>query len=142
MSEKPGHTILVIEDEAPVRKLVTRILEAASYKVFSAELGSEALNVLTQQPVDLVFTDLTLPDVDGVVLIANIRERWPGMRVAAYSGGIQPQSWPEDLPFLAKPFSARDLKTFILSLINQDKLGVTRERAAVTSALPVESTPV
>jgi CheY-like chemotaxis protein len=116
MSERLLQTILVVEDEAPLRRLVTRILEGASYRVFSACLGSEALDVLNHHPVDLLFTDLNLPDRDGMALIGEVKERWPQTRVAAYSGGVRPLALPDDLPFIAKPFSARELQEFLDSL--------------------------
>jgi CheY-like chemotaxis protein len=85
--------ILFIEDESLSRRAFASILRAKGYRVAEAENGIEALDilntaaeVLTEDAVDLVITDLILPGLHGVNLIHQIRARWPRMPIIVTSG--------------------------------------------------------
>ncbi len=66
-------TVMVVDDALMVRELQRSILERAGYSVRTANDGAEALAMLTEQPVDLVVTDLEMPNVDGFLLTSSIR---------------------------------------------------------------------
>jgi two-component system, chemotaxis family, sensor kinase CheA len=66
-------TLLVVDDSLMVRELQRSILERAGYQVQTANDGKEALTMLTENPPDLVITDIEMPNVDGIALTANIR---------------------------------------------------------------------
>lgn len=61
--------VLVVDDEEPIRRLLAGILGEAGYLVMQAGTGSEALSVLRTRPVDLLVTDIRLPDIDGIALM-------------------------------------------------------------------------
>jgi two-component system, chemotaxis family, chemotaxis protein CheY len=65
--------ILVIDDSESMRVLVTLILESAGYKVQQAIDGADALNVLDGRDFNLILTDLNMPNMDGISLIAHVR---------------------------------------------------------------------
>ena len=66
--------ILVIEDEAPIRKFLRASLTNAGYRLTEAETGEQGLRLASQQPPDLVILDLGLPDVDGQEVLLRLRE--------------------------------------------------------------------
>lgn len=73
MSQKKS-TILVIEDEKPIRKVLAIALESADYKVVECDTGREGLRVATSVKPDLILLDLGLPDIDGKDVLAGLRE--------------------------------------------------------------------
>lgn len=70
----PNGTILIIEDEAPIRKFLRISLEAHSYRVEEARLGSDGMELCAQEKPDLVILDLGLPDINGQEVIRRLRE--------------------------------------------------------------------
>lgn len=109
-------SILVVEDEAALNRLISRVLTAASYTVHSATTAAEANKILAEQKIDFLFTDLTLPDQDGAILAAETQQQRPEITVAASSGGGRPGRLAESIPFLAKPFSPQELLGFLKPL--------------------------
>ncbi len=67
--------ILIIEDDADIRNILKIYLEGESYEVWEAENGAEAMKQLAKQP-DLVILDLMLPDIDGLSICKNIRQKY------------------------------------------------------------------
>ncbi len=82
---KPS-TILVIEDQASVRKLLAQVLEEAGYQVYQAVDGRQGLAQFHAQPVDLVLTDLEMPEMDGLDLILELTRTFLDVKVIAMSG--------------------------------------------------------
>lgn len=74
-------TILLVEDEAIVRKSIAMLLKHSGHDVILAEDGEAALMELAQRPFDLVITDFSMPGMHGDELVRRIRERWPGQRI-------------------------------------------------------------
>jgi two-component system chemotaxis response regulator CheY len=67
-------TILAVDDSSSVRKFMTLALKSGGYRVISAVDGMDALEILPNEKIDLVITDLNMPNVDGFELIKTIRE--------------------------------------------------------------------
>jgi CheY-like chemotaxis protein len=111
-------TILVIEDDEPVRQLTMKCLRMIGYRVLEASDGPKALDILVKgAPVDLVFTDLIMPGgMSGREVAARARQLKPGIKVLLTSGYAEDlvQSDPlerEQLKVLRKPYSQADLAT-------------------------------
>lgn len=68
------HTILVVDDSSTVRKFVSVSLSLRGFRVVTAEDGMDALEKLPQEPVDLIITDLNMPNMDGMELIRTLRD--------------------------------------------------------------------
>ena len=87
-----GATILLVEDEQALRAVTRRILEAAGYRVLVAAGGPEALAALGPdgEPVDLLLSDVVMPEMLGPELASRLRERKPSIRVLYMSGFAQP----------------------------------------------------
>jgi two-component system, cell cycle sensor histidine kinase and response regulator CckA len=118
--ERGTEAILVVEDEAPVRQLVQRVLSQAGYQVFTAASGADALALIEQGAlqVDLVLTDLIMPGgVSGRDLGQRVRARRPAQRILYMSGYPRDDAsaGPEKLRLhsgartLAKPFTPASL---------------------------------
>jgi two-component system, cell cycle sensor histidine kinase and response regulator CckA len=117
----PSETILVVEDEPAVRQLVAAALERAGYRVFEARDGETALSLFNENEaaIDLLVTDLRMPQMDGAELVRLLRARAPTLKVICVSGypgtGI-------DLTvtghYLAKPFSKADLLSKVREVLD------------------------
>ena len=108
-------TILVVDDEAPVRIMVARMLSLSGYSVVSAESGEEAIAIAQEYaaPLDLLLTDVRMPGMSGPELVEEMRKLRPGIRVmfmSAFSRDVLPPGVQDsDIPFLMKPFTMRTL---------------------------------
>ena len=111
-----GGTILLVEDDAAVRRGVRTTLERLGYMVLEAEHGDAALALLSQhaRQIDAVLTDLMMPGMSGRELSERIVEMRPGMRVLFMSGytddeALRRQLVDEGQQFLQKPFTSEQL---------------------------------
>lgn len=80
-------SVLVIEDEAAVRKVVTRMLDRVGHEVIEAMDGKEGLRMFEEAPTDLVITDINMPGMDGIEVITRFRRARAGVPIIAISGG-------------------------------------------------------
>lgn len=119
----PGGTVLVVEDEPPVRQLAARILAHLGYRVVAAEDGDEALELLRQAPHSYlcVLLDLTMPRRDGVSTFREIKQIRPDLPVILCSGFSQADATnrftEEGLAgFLQKPYGIADLREKLAGL--------------------------
>ncbi|EIM30601.1 cell cycle histidine kinase CckA [Microvirga lotononidis] len=109
-------TILLVEDEDPVRAVNARALSARGYTVLEAASGIEAMEIIQERgaPVDLVVSDVVMPEMDGPTLLRELRKLYPDLKVIFVSGYAEEafrKNLPEgeDFNFLPKPFSLRQL---------------------------------
>ncbi len=121
--------ILVVEDDAPVRNLITTTLKAHEYKHIVAENGDEAIRQASTCNPDIVLLDLGLPDMDGVEVIKKIRT-WSNMPIIVISARSEDSDKIEALDngaddYLTKPFSVEELLA---------RLRVTGRRLAMMQA--------
>ncbi|MBK9344899.1 MAG: response regulator [Dehalococcoidia bacterium] len=79
-------TILVVDDDDPVRVMLARLLRTQGYTVLQAAHASEARAQIDLQKPDLVISDIVMPGESGIELRRNILERWPGLPVILISG--------------------------------------------------------
>lgn len=86
-NETALRTILVIEDQSELRGLVTGTLEQAGYRVVTATTGRDANKAFAEARIDLVLTDLLMPDRDGIEVIRDLRGSRPDLPIVAMSGG-------------------------------------------------------
>jgi DNA-binding NtrC family response regulator len=79
--------ILVIDDEQPVRKVICRYLENDQYDVDDVGSAEEAIEAVKNKLYQLVITDILLPEKNGMELMADLRDEYPGLKFLAISGG-------------------------------------------------------
>ncbi|MEW5980188.1 MAG: response regulator [Acidobacteriota bacterium] len=84
-------SILVVEDEQQVRAFARKVLEKAGYTVIEACSGKEAVSLVGTVHLDLVLTDLVMPDFEGLELIRRLRESNPDLKLVAMSGAFEGQ---------------------------------------------------
>lgn len=121
--------ILVVEDDAPVRNLITTTLKAHDYKYITASTGEGAIMEASSYNPDIVLLDLGLPDIDGVEVIKRIRT-WSNMPIIVISARSEDNDKIEALDsgaddYLTKPFSVEELLA---------RLRVTQRRLSVMQA--------
>jgi PAS domain S-box-containing protein len=120
-----GEVILVVEDEPDVRRMAERILAKGGYSVIGTAEGSEALRVCEQerQQIDLLLTDVIMPEMLGTELVERAREVRPELPVLYMSGYSHDVLAPQALAaeghnaFIEKPFSAQALKMTVRALL-------------------------
>ena len=113
---RAAETILLVEDEAAVRSLAKRILSQKGYRVFEASDGAIALRVAAAHvgEIDLVLTDVAMPNLGGRGMVEELKELSPGIRVLFMSGYPKEEVFPEKgsanrIPYLQKPFTGETL---------------------------------
>ncbi|HEX9464126.1 MAG TPA: ATP-binding protein, partial [Alphaproteobacteria bacterium] len=109
-------TVLLVEDEDAVRLFGSRALRNKGYKVVEAKSGDAALDVLANYggTIDLMITDIVMPQMDGTQLIRHVREKQPDLKVICISGYAEESfrkrlDTVEGIHFLPKPFSLDQL---------------------------------
>lgn len=105
--------ILVVEDDKPIRNFITASLSAQGYKYIETSLGAEALTLSLSNNPDLIILDLGLPDIDGIEVIAKIRQ-WSGVPIIVVSARENERQKVEALDkgaddYLTKPFGIKEL---------------------------------
>ncbi len=73
--------VLVVDDEDIMRNLMTKILEKAGYHVVTVSGGGAAKQILAEQPIDIVLTDVKMPDMNGFDLLRDIKSSYPKVAV-------------------------------------------------------------
>ena len=117
-------SILLVEDEDSVRAFSSRALSSAGYVVHEADSGVEALEVLEEidGEVDLLISDVVMPEMDGPTLLTHMRERYPEIKVIFVSGYAE-ENVRKDLEdnssveFLPKPFSLKQLAAKVKTVL-------------------------
>ncbi len=113
--------ILVVDDERPLRELTRRILSRDGYAVITAGSADEAIAACrTSGPLDLVLSDVVMPDLDGESLAARLREIQPGLSVLYMSGYAGPSLAVEEQgQIISKPFSAATLTRSVARVLGR-----------------------
>ncbi|MBO6893315.1 MAG: response regulator [Roseibium sp.] len=117
-------SILLVEDEEAVRAFGARALASRGYTVYEAGSGSEALEVMeeTDGQIDLVVSDVVMPEMDGPTLLVELRKTRPDLKIIFVSGYAQ-DAFEENLPegekffFLPKPFTLKQLATTVKDVL-------------------------
>lgn len=127
--------ILVVEDDAPIRNLITTTLKTHEYKFISASSGEQAIIQASSHNPDIVLLDLGLPDIDGVEIIKTIRS-WSEMPIIVISARSEDKDKIDALDagaddYLTKPFSVEELLARLRA--------TTRRLASVHSAMASSS---
>jgi DNA-binding response OmpR family regulator len=97
-------TLLLVEDNPDIRRLVDRALKGAGYDVTSTPDGKAALRLLETTTFDIVLTDIVMPEMDGLELIRAVRKSNKATRIIGMSGGGRGSS--ENYLTLAENFGA------------------------------------
>ncbi len=106
-----NQTILMVDDEDLLLTMGETVLSAYGYKVLTANSGAKALEMITgsEQPIDLIITDLVMPNMSGRELVEHVRRLSPATKILSSSGYVRPSEEQEETSYLQKPFTSQDL---------------------------------
>ena len=128
--ECPAPLILMVEDQATIRRMTSRMLSSMGYCILEASNGQEGLDLFRsrQEDIALVILDLTMPVMDGRDVFYRIREIKPSVKVIFMSGYPRPDLVDELLGegiagFLQKPFPIDELSDMIRRLTEPESCG-------------------
>lgn len=79
--------ILVVDDEEPIRTLIAKIVSKDGHEVMEADNGAHACSAYETADIDLIITDLVMPEKNGIEMIIQLKRSHPGVKVIAISGG-------------------------------------------------------
>jgi PAS domain S-box-containing protein len=122
VSPSRGETVLLVEDEDPIRALLARTLQGSGYRVLLARDGHEALDVArSAEHIDLIVTDIVMPRLGGLDLARELASSRPSLPVLFLTGYTDspPPALDERKGFLQKPFSSRALLVEMRRLLDR-----------------------
>jgi len=120
-------TVMLVEDEEAVRMFSARALRNKGYKVIEAASGRAALDLMAESPdpIDLLITDVVMPEIDGPALVEEFRAARPGLKVIFISGyaesSFRNSADGASLHFLAKPFSLKQLAAKVKDVLAEGR---------------------
>ena len=128
-------TVLVVEDDMPIRNLISTTLKTHDYKFLTANDGNDAIMQASSHNPDVVLLDLGLPDIDGIEVIKKIRS-WSNMPIIVISARSEDTDKIEALDcgaddYLTKPFSVEELLARLR--VTQRRLSYQNQAAASES---------
>ena len=120
--------ILIIDDDEPIRRVLSDLLRRAGYDVMQAGCGRDGLRQCSSEPFDLVMTDIVMPDGEGLETIRKMRHDHPAMKIFAMSGAGQTMGL--DILNMAEMFGA--VRTFDKPFHLEEVLTAVRNAVPVT----------
>jgi len=121
-----GETVLLVEDEPGVLELTVSMLEPLGYTVLAANTPTQAQGLAEQYAgkVDLLVTDLIMPEMSGLELWQRLEGRWTGLKrlfISGYPTEVLSRHglMEKDIPFLKKPFSAKELAAKLREVLDR-----------------------
>ncbi len=127
MEYKTGtETILLVEDEEPLRKVVVELLSQLGYNVLSAASGHEAIAIAAEYPreIHLLLTDVVMPEITGPELARHLQHGRPTLKIVFISGyddgSLAPDGvLPPDVVLVYKPFTVKALSGRLREVLDQ-----------------------
>jgi two-component system alkaline phosphatase synthesis response regulator PhoP len=118
MSNEEDAYILVVDDEGAIRYSISKTLQRVGYQVHTAASGEEALEMMRHQEYDVVLTDIRMPGLSGVDLLAQIKDQAPDAVVILLTGYASLETAIESLrlgahDYLVKPSSSQDIRNSV-----------------------------
>lgn len=120
--------VLVVDDFQDVRESLAEVLEDCGKQVFTAENGKQAIDIIKQNPINLIISDILMPEMDGLELIQETRKLHPDMKFILISGGSRYNDQFDYLEMsktltgidtlLQKPFDTEELVAMVDNLLD------------------------
>jgi len=119
--------ILVVDDEEPVRDIVSKLVRHIGYPVLTAANGKEALDLLGKEPITILITDIKMPEMDGFELMKTVRTEFPDLHIICMTahGGVY--SYTDVVSFgatdyITKPFTIDEMSAKLSRVIREMRL--------------------
>ncbi|MEM7431065.1 MAG: response regulator [Pseudomonadota bacterium] len=128
MIEQVRANILFVDDEQPILKSLKRLMRQTGHTIHIAESGNQGLQVLEQQNIDVVVSDMRMPQMDGAVFLAEVAQRWPDTVRMLLTGYAELSSAIEAINngaisrYLTKPWQDEDLVLCIQQAVENKRL--------------------
>jgi CheY-like chemotaxis protein len=130
MTTKVTSKVLVVDDEETLTWSMTKTLEkdTGKYEIIIANTGTDALQILDKGPIDVVVTDIRMPDINGLELLSLIRKKYPSTKVIIMTAYGSPEVHKEaarrgSYYYLEKPFEISDIRALILKALQEERRG-------------------
>jgi len=138
--------ILVVDDEDALRRVLVRKLRAEGYSIVEAQNGADAAALLETQPIDVVVSDIAMPNLGGVELLQLVRQQKPDVPVLLMTGAPQLDSAVQAVEhgafaYLVKPFTLEKLATSVARAVKEHRNAVARRQAAFSAVRSRSSPP-
>lgn len=109
-----GIWVLVVDDESILRSLLEKILKKEGYNVLLAGSGEEALSILADQHVDVLISDINMPEMDGFALLKTVKQKHPNIEVIMMTAYADAYSVKDALllgadDYITKPFKSVEI---------------------------------
>lgn len=127
-ADAPSPTVLFVDDEPSILSALRRLMRPHGFRVLLAESGSAGLELLANEVVDVVVSDMRMPEMDGAAFLERVRERWPGVgRIlltgyADISATVAAINRGEIHRYIAKPWEDRDLLLCVRDAVTRRRL--------------------
>ena len=130
MSETPGitATILFVDDEANILSSLKRLFRPLGYHIFTAESGAQGLAIMASETIDLVISDMRMPEMNGAQFLEKVRERWPDtVRIlltgyAEIGATIEAINKGQIYRYVSKPWEDNDITLIVKHALQQKML--------------------
>lgn len=130
MTPQASKKVLVVDDEETLTWSMTKTLakDTKYYELIIANSGTDALQILEKGSIDVVVTDIRMPDINGLELLSRIREKYPATRVIIMTAYGSPEVHKEatrrgSYYYLEKPFEISEIRTLILKALEERRGG-------------------
>jgi response regulator RpfG family c-di-GMP phosphodiesterase len=133
-SDTPRPTILCVDDEPSILSSLRRLFRAHGFNVLAAESGQAGLQILETSSVDLVISDMRMPEMDGVVFLEHVRQRWPQILRLLLTGYADISSIMgainrgEIYRYIAKPWDDNDIILTVKDALTRSELEKEKKR--------------
>lgn len=140
-------SILVVEDDAALNRMICAKLKAQDYSVFSAYNGEEALDLLDHQYVDLIISDIMMPVMDGITLIRELREAQYTMPVLIITAKDQMEDMEKGFEagtddYMIKPINLKEMVLRVQALLRRSQLANEKKLRIGSSVLDYDTLTV
>ncbi|NHZ61617.1 HD domain-containing phosphohydrolase [Massilia genomosp. 1] len=136
----PPATVLCVDDEPNILSALRRLFRPEGYRVLVADGGAAGLAILEQEKVDLVISDMRMPEMDGARFLEHVRERWPGTLRLLLTGYSDVSSIlaainrGEIYRYITKPWDDTDILLVVRHALERHALEQEKERLEVLTA--------
>ncbi len=137
-------TLLLVDDEPSILSSLRRLFRPQGYRILSAESGAAALALLEKESVQLVISDMRMPEMDGATLLREVRSRWPGiMRIlltgyADITSTIAAINHGEIYRYIAKPWDDAEMLGIVREALERLRLEIENRRLSELTHLQNE----
>lgn len=140
-------SIMVVEDDAVLNKMICAKLKAQDYTVYQAYDGEEALDLLDREYVDLIISDIMMPKMDGITLIKELRDADYNMPVLIITAKDQMEDMEEGFKagtddYMVKPINLKEMVLRVQALLRRSQLASEKKLTLGSSVLDYDALTV